>query len=208
MKNQPAAKENAFTGDQAILRAVPYHTACVCVTGTLEDGEQKRFLQSRGVETILLIPVHVNGELWGFFGFEDCRKSRKWLASERIALQSFADSLSMAVEKHISTALLVESEAKFRGLIEQMQQGLAVLDMILDERGRAVDFRLSAMNRSFETLTGLSTEQFDGKTVMQVVPDTARGWIENFSGAVFRGEPYQFEQYSERTQRFFSCSAF
>lgn len=208
MKNQPAAKENAFTGDQAILRAVPYHTACVCVTGTLEDGEQKRFLQSRGVETILLIPVHVNGELWGFFGFEDCRKSRKWLASERIALQSFADSLSMAVEKHISTALLVESEAKFRGLIEQMQQGLAVFDMILDERGRAVDFRLSAMNRSFETLTGLSTEQFDGKTVMQVVPDTARGWIENFSGAVFRGEPYQFEQYSERTQRFFSCSAF
>lgn len=207
-KQQPGLRDLEPSDDQAMLRTVSYRTACVCVTGSLEEGEQKRFLQSRGIETVLIVPVHVGGEFWGFLGFEDCRKPRKWLAAERIALQSLADSLSMAVEKQISTGMLVESEAKFRTLIEQMQQGLAVFDIIFDAQGLVADYRLAAMNRSFEALTGLSAEQFGDKTVMQVIPETAKGWIEGFGGAAMRGEPFQFEQYSERTQRFFSCSAF
>ena len=62
---------------------------------------------------------------------------------------------------------LRESEAKYRGLFEHMQEGCAYCRMIF-ENGDPVDFIYLSVNAAFETLTGL--KDVAGKRVSEVIP--------------------------------------
>jgi PAS domain-containing protein len=64
-------------------------------------------------------------------------------------------------------AELAESEKKFRGLFENMEEGFAYCKMLY-ENGEAQDFVYLMVNDSFESLTGL--KNITGKQVSEVIP--------------------------------------
>ena len=59
------------------------------------------------------------------------------------------------------------SEERYRSLFENMLDGFADCEMLF-ENGRPVDFRYLAVNRAFETLTGL--KDVVGKKATEVIP--------------------------------------
>lgn len=111
-------------------------------------------------------------------------------------------------EKELAFKQLAESEDNYRRLISEMTQGMAVHDIILDRKGKPVDYRFLDMNQSFERLTGLRKEDCIGKTVLEVLPETEKIWIDKYGEVALTGQPIQFEQYSQSLDKFFEVVAY
>jgi PAS domain S-box-containing protein len=103
---------------------------------------------------------------------------------------------------------LRESEQKYRVLVTQMQQGLALHEIITDENSIAINYRFLEVNPGFEKLTGLKREDIIGRTVMEVLPQIEPFWIETYGKVVATGEHASFENYSNELNRYFNVVAF
>ncbi|MCF8362696.1 MAG: PAS domain S-box protein [Prolixibacteraceae bacterium] len=103
---------------------------------------------------------------------------------------------------------LIKSETKFRQLVTQMEQGLAVHEAIYGEDGKMVDYRFIEMNESFEEITRLRREDILGKTILEVLPKTERYWIEAYSEVVKTGKSLHYENYSNELGKYFEAIAY
>jgi signal transduction histidine kinase len=75
-------------------------------TQELPDSLIKTVLESRGVMSLLLIPIYTNEIFWGFIGFDDFHEERSWTDAEIALLQSFAIAVANAM---IREAYQIES---------------------------------------------------------------------------------------------------
>jgi len=101
-----------------------------------------------------------------------------------------------------------ESERKYRQLFENMMNGFALHEIICDDEGRTVDYRFLDVNPAFERLTGLTSETILGKTVLEVLPDTEKYWIERYGQVATTGEPIEFENFSKELNQHFLVMAY
>ena len=103
---------------------------------------------------------------------------------------------------------LQESEKRYRGLFEAMQESFVLYEVILDGDGRPVDCRFLEVNPAFERLTGLSLEEVRGRTVRELFPELGPEWIEHRGRVALTGEPAHFENFLRPLGKWFEVSAF
>lgn len=103
---------------------------------------------------------------------------------------------------------LRESEAKFRLLFNEMQEGFALHEMICDENGAPTDYRFLIANPAFEKLTGHKASDIIGKTAKEVWPDIAPDWTRAYGDVALTGKPVVFEKYFGPTGKYYRVSAF
>jgi PAS domain S-box-containing protein len=103
---------------------------------------------------------------------------------------------------------LEESERRYRHLITEMQQGLAVHEIICNSKNEVVDYRFLFANKSFEKLTGLNSEEIIGKTVLELMPNTEKTWIEKYGHVAKTGKVLHFENYSKELNKFYDVVAY
>jgi CheY-like chemotaxis protein len=72
----------------------------------LEEGRTKELLEAQDILSILVFPILVNSEFWGFVGFDDCRNERVWDQAEYHLLKSYAHSLSSAIGREAEVTAL------------------------------------------------------------------------------------------------------
>jgi Signal transduction histidine kinase len=76
-----------------------------CVNGpvsTLPPDEQ-RMLQLYGIMSILVIPIHIHGDLWGFISFDDCKDERTFTKDEEHILRSASLLMVNAMIRYLMT---------------------------------------------------------------------------------------------------------
>lgn len=103
---------------------------------------------------------------------------------------------------------LEENERYLKQLFENMSAGFAHHEMVLDKKGRPVDYIFLDVNPRFEELTGLKRETILNKRVKEVMPNTENEWIERYGKVALTGIPDEFENYSSELDRFYYVSAF
>jgi PAS domain S-box-containing protein/putative nucleotidyltransferase with HDIG domain len=103
---------------------------------------------------------------------------------------------------------LRESEAKFHALFRNMNEGVALHQMVYDEDGRAVDYRILDVNPAYEKQTGISLEAAKGKSACQLYGSNAPPYLDIYDTVTRTGEPYSFETYYPPLQRYFEISIF
>jgi len=54
---------------------------------------ERKLLENHQVISLLVVPVFVHGDFWGFIGFDDCTRHRKWEADEVLILKAMAGNL-------------------------------------------------------------------------------------------------------------------
>ena len=58
-----------------------------CLVRDMSPKEQDRLIP-QGIQSLLIVPVFLRGEFWGFVGFNDCHKERLFTANEESILRS------------------------------------------------------------------------------------------------------------------------
>ena len=100
------------------------------------------------------------------------------------------------------------AEQEYQMLFHKMLNGFALHEIICDNQGKPTDYRFLAVNPTFECMTCMKEEDIVGRTVLEVMPDTERHWIETYGKVALTGEPAFFEHYSTVLKKHFEVSAF
>jgi PAS domain S-box-containing protein len=96
----------------------------------------------------------------------------------------------------------------YKQLFDNMFNGFALQKIITDDSGNPIDFKYLAVNKQFGVQTGMNTDNIVGKTILEVLPEVEKEWIEKYGKVALTGEPMRFTQYTEALKRYFDVYVF
>ncbi|MGB9793251.1 MAG: PAS domain S-box protein, partial [Thermacetogeniaceae bacterium] len=110
---------------------------------------QKDFLQNLPeksfrwwVEKLKIFPINVEGEYWGFIGFDDCVNNRNWADSEKTLLEIAAEVISQYLLRKKQEDRIWQENQRFSALVSSAEDLIFELDASLRTRalyGRAIE---------------------------------------------------------------------
>lgn len=103
---------------------------------------------------------------------------------------------------------MMDKEKKYRELFNRMQSGFAYHEIILNKRGKAVNYKFLAVNPMFEKLTGLKNKDIVNRTVLEILPGTEKYWFETYGNVALTGKPIRFEHFSKTIGKYFKVLAY
>ncbi|NJW52472.1 PAS domain-containing protein [Salinimicrobium oceani] len=95
---------------------------------------------------------------------------------------------------------------KYRKIINSMDEGFCIIEIIRDETGACVDYKYLATNPVFEEQTGL--KDVLGRSINELVPDIEDYWKRIYGEVARTGNAIRFEDYAEALGRWFDVNAF
>ncbi len=101
-----------------------------------------------------------------------------------------------------------KSEKKYKQLFNEMLDGFALHEAIYDLDGNPVDYRFLEINTAFEKLIGFTRDQIIGKTILEIVPNIEKYWIDNFGNVAKTGQPFRFENQAKELGKFYAGIAY
>ena len=101
---------------------------------------------------------------------------------------------------------LRESEARYRTLFENIDEGFCIIEFFSGPHGPLSDYVHVEANPAYATHAGISNVV--GREVREMVPDEADGWVELYRGVLETGEPIRFERELVATERYLELAAF
>jgi len=87
----------------------------VGVIKSLPPSKTKTYLEGQQILSILVLPIFVDEEFWGFVGLDECKFEREWMDDEIALLMSFANSISGAISRNNS-----DSQIEFLSYHDQL----------------------------------------------------------------------------------------
>ena len=104
---------------------------------------------------------------------------------------------------------LRESESRYRGLFESMQEGLVLGEVIRDAADQPSDFRFLDVNPAFERMTGRTRAEVEGQSYRGLFPDCDwQFWAAKLGEVASSRRPSRFEYHSTGTGRHTEVIAF
>jgi PAS domain S-box-containing protein len=97
-------------------------------------------------------------------------------------------------------------EGLFRALFEHMEEGVALHDVIYDDSGNPIEYRIIDINPAYTLHTGASRALVVGKTSFEAYGVTPPPYLEEFMVAGHLGRFNRFETYFSPMDRYFSIS--
>jgi PAS domain S-box-containing protein len=116
--------------DNPLLQHAPYRLGFDHWREQLSRGEaiqgivsqmsqaEREILEPQGILSILVLPIWVQDEWYGFVGFDDVTEQRAWSDDDVRALRTAAEMIGLYIHQTRTETALRMSEARFRGLVE------------------------------------------------------------------------------------------
>ncbi len=101
-----------------------------------------------------------------------------------------------------------ESEEKYRLLFENMAEGFALYELVDDDRGRPVDWRVLEVNAAYTRHTGVTRKQIVGRRMSEVFPDAVLEYLPGFASVVETGAPLDIETHARSVGRYLHVVSF
>jgi PAS domain S-box-containing protein len=98
-------------------------------------------------------------------------------------------------------AALTESEEKYRLLFENMAEGFAIYELLYDDQGQPVDWRILEVNDAYSLHTGLARDRIVGHRMSELFPAAIAEYLPLFAEVVASQSATEFETYSVATNR-------
>lgn len=125
----------------------------------IPDEKTRDVLRQQDIKALLVLPLNVEGEYWGFIGFDDCASNREWAESDTGILQIAAEVISQYVLRKKQEEKLWQENQRFRAIVDSAADFIFELDAEL--RFRAVYGKLLEKQ-------GVEAESFLGKNAREI----------------------------------------
>ncbi|WP_052404865.1 diguanylate cyclase domain-containing protein [Bacillus rubiinfantis] len=158
--------EHLGEGDLAELQNISYGHAGfsrwyeVLSSGQILQGTvstfpqaERIFLEKKEIQSLLVMPIFISGEFWGFIGFDDCEQERHWGKNEEAILLTAAAGIGGAIKLNRDANLLQESESKYRLIADNMSDFVSML---------APDGMILYASPSHESMMNIKVSEFEG----------------------------------------------
>ncbi len=142
------------------------------IYGNVEDfpETEKTLLSAQKIFSVMVAPIMVGDDWWGFIGFDDCRARREWAPVEIEALKTAANIIGAAIQRSQAEAAVMDSEKKYRMVVDNANEGIVVTQ----------DGVLKFVNPQAREFTGLSENNSKSGSFLDYIhPDDRQMVIEH-----------------------------
>ena len=136
----------------------------------IPDGATKEILRPQGILSIVVVPLFVQGQYFGFLGFDDCALHREWLPEDIDILKSISRILTTVIERNRLDDARRKADSRFRLAQDMSPDGFTILRPVRDASGRVVDFVWVYENAAIARLNGTDPEEVVGKRLLDLFP--------------------------------------
>lgn len=112
-----------YESDYIRMRETLAHNGPVTISLETTAGGERKFLESRNAQSMLLAPLIVNQRFEGFLGLDNSKRIHTWSDSEIDFLSSAASSLSHVLRHHW-TEIALEKYINRLGLIHRIEHAI------------------------------------------------------------------------------------
>jgi hypothetical protein len=154
----------------------------------------------------MVVPVIRNKRIVSILGVGN--KEVNYTQEDVEVVSNLADMVWDIAETMIAEKALRTSEENYRHLFENMTQGFALHEIMVDEKGKPIDYKYISVNPAFEELTGLNAERVIGNTIQSITPNIEKYWLEMLNRVVLNESSVRFESYSSHLDKHFDVWAF
>jgi len=85
-----------------------------------EAASEKAILELQEIQSLILVPLKIGGEVKGLIGFDDTRRTGPWSREDVALLQVVSDIIGSALQRDRTEAALKDSERRYRSVVEDM----------------------------------------------------------------------------------------
>lgn len=124
------------------------------------QGATRQILDEQNIKSILQIPIFVEGNFYGYIGFDDCTKDREWSEDEIGFLSSVTTNLAFAIERKKNLDKIREAFESRNELLESIGDSFYAMDK---------NYIVTYWNNVIEKLTGVKREDIIGKSIWSFV---------------------------------------
>ncbi len=147
-------------------------------------GTARPVAQQFGLESILILPLHVNEHIVGSIGLDVLRAPKEFAPEEISTAQAIANQVAVAMAQAQLFQEKAASEERFRYLIEQAHD----IIWTLDSQGR-----FTFVNQVAERLTGHHIAEWLGKPYIPLIVPSDRPHVEKAFQEALRGRSVSFQ---------------
>ena len=131
-------------------------------------GEQYRMrLLAAGVKSTLNVPLLIKGELYGFIGFDECRRHRQWIDEDIYILKTAAQIITRAIENKQYEEELEKHRSRLESIFSSVQDAIITVD---------TDMNVIEANKSAENICGFKIT--DGQHFTDCIKECDQSCVE------------------------------
>ncbi len=140
-----------------------------------------------------------------YSGFD--REDEKFVLSVARAVDPYRNSYHKSGSNNLEIEKsLQESLDRYRILVNSLDEGFMVVEMLYDLKENPIDFLFIEMNHAIDK--HIQLPHAIGKTMKEFFPNYEQYWFDKFGSVALTGEPVRFEKFSESTQTWLDTYVF
>ncbi|MEQ8421294.1 MAG: PAS domain S-box protein [Arenibacter algicola] len=198
--NNPSLQNVPFSTTQDFMQPLAQNKPFKAIVGEMRDSVTKKLLVEQDIKSILVLPIFINKEFWGFIGFDDCKIEKHWNHDEIFFLKTITTNLSAAIEASLTNKELERSYAEKNQILESIDDAFFAVD-----KGWTVTY----WNNQAEHLLGRKREDIIGKNLLKEYADVIElGFYAQFNQAMATGVKVTFEGFYPALRKWFEVSAY
>lgn len=154
----------------------------------------------------LTVPVLTGGSIVAVVGVAN--KESDYDPADSRQLTLLMDAVWKIVEHRRTLEALRESEAKYRALYSSLSEGMCQYEIVRDDSGAPVDYRILEVNPAFETILGVRAPEAVGRLASEFYRTADPPYLDIYTQVAETGEPAHFETYFPQLDRHFAVAVF